>query len=141
MIFVVVVAVLLLAAFWWRGKGKGLGGLRPPGTAHLDEETAERPELDPAAIAAARARISQDIPDEVLSDVLLDASPAQAARMFSAVPAAVMADALGYGHDVQQPRASAAELAQLQGAGSAVDDLEIFNFIPDDFSAEGTHGR
>ncbi|CAM3595247.1 hypothetical protein DESA109040_17435 [Deinococcus saxicola] len=138
MIFVVVVAVLLLVAFWWRGKG--LRGLRPPGTAHLDEETAERPDLDPAAIAAARARISQDIPDEVLSDVLLDASPAQAARLFSAVPAAVMADALGYGHDVQQPRASAAELAQLQGAGSAVDDLEIFNFIPDDFPADGTHG-
>ncbi|AIZ45965.1 hypothetical protein QR90_14135 [Deinococcus radiopugnans] len=133
MIFVVVVAVLLLAAVWWRGKG--LRGLRPPGTAHLDEETAERPELDPAAVAAARARISQQVPDEVLSDVLLDASPTQAARMFSAVPAAVMADALGYGQDEPQPRASAAELAQLRGAGNAVDDLEIFNFIPDDFSA------
>lgn len=139
MIFVVVVTVLLLAAVWWLGKGKR--GLRPPGTAHLDEETAERPELDPAAVAAARARISQAVPDEVLSDVLLDASPAQAARMFSAVPAAVMADALGHGHGEAQPRASAAELAQLQGAGNAVDDLEIFNFIPDDFSASGGHTR
>lgn len=133
MIYVVVVIAVLLAAVWWRGKGRR--GLRPPGTAHLDEETAERPELDPAAVAAARARISQHVPDEVLSDVLLDASPAQAARLFSAVPAAVMADALGRGHDEPQPRASAAELAQLRGAGSAVDELEIFNFIPDDFSA------
>ncbi|GGL69744.1 hypothetical protein GCM10010840_04790 [Deinococcus aerolatus] len=135
MIFVVVVALLLLAAVWWRGKGRHR--LRPPGTAHLDEETAERPELDPAAVAAARARISQAVPDEVLSDVLLDASPTQAARMFSAVPASVMADALGHGHDEAQPRASAAELAQLQGAGSAVDNLEIFSFLPDESLASG----
>ena len=134
MIFVVVALLLLAAVWWW---GKGLRGLRPPGTAHLDEETAERPELDPSAVAAARARISQAVPDEVLSDVLLDASPTQAARMFSAVPAAVMADALGYGHGEAQPRASAAELAQLQGAGSAVDDLEIFSLVPDGSPATG----
>lgn len=128
-LMVLAVAALLAGVWWW---SRHSGGVRPPGTTRLDEDTDLRPELDPAALAAARARVSQDIPDEVLADMLLDASPQQAARMFSAVPASVMAEALGKDTMDTQSRASAAELAQLRGAGNAVDELEIFNLGSDD---------
>ncbi|MFC5849511.1 hypothetical protein [Deinococcus petrolearius] len=109
---------------------------QPPGTRHLDEETASRPEIDAAALGAARARVSQDIPDEVLGDVLLDATPQQAARLFAAVPADVMAGAIGQnaaraGTVQVQGQASAGDMAQLSSLGSAVDDLDFWSLGDD----------
>ncbi len=107
-------------------KSRG-GRPRPPGTAGLDEE-AERPEVDAASVAAARARVSQAVPDEVLSDALLDATPGQLAHLFAAVPDEVMVAAVGSGSRAAQERATPEDLARLRGAGKAVDDLEIWSF-------------
>lgn len=102
----------------------------PPGTRDLDEETAERPEIAAAALAAARAKVSSDIPDEVLQDVLLDATPQQAAQLFAGVSHEVMAGAIGQqtsGVHIQG-QARAEDLASLSNLSSAVDDLDIWNF-------------
>jgi hypothetical protein len=123
-----IVAVIILGVAWWVWSKNRPGSLRPPGTANLDEETALRPEVDPAAVAAARARVSAAVPDELLQDALLDATPQQVARLFAAVPADVMAGALGQTPGTPHTQASAEQLAQLRGAGDAVDDLEIFKF-------------
>lgn len=105
----------------------------PPRTDILAEETDERPEVDAAALAAARATVSEEIPDEVLKDVLLDATPQQAARLFAGVSHDVMAGAIGQqGQGVQiQGEARAEDLAQLSSLASAVDDLDIWNFGED----------
>ncbi|GAA5534398.1 hypothetical protein E5F05_07055 [Deinococcus metallilatus] len=127
-LFIVILVVLVVAALLLRLKKSASGSPRPPGTAGLDEETAARPDIDPAAVAAARARVSQAVPDEVLSDALLDATPKQLAHMFAAVPEDVMAAAVGAEPKAQQGPARAEDLAQLRKVGEAVDDLEIWSF-------------
>lgn len=106
---------------------------QPPGTSVLAEETDERPEVDAAALAAARASVSQEIPDEVLKDVLLDATPQQAAQLFAGVSQDVMAGAIGQqAQGVQiQGHAKAEDLASLNQLASAVDDLDIWSFADD----------
>lgn len=133
---IVIVGVLLLLSLMGRGADSGKAKTRTPGTRHLDEEAAVRPEIDPQAIAQARSRVTPAVPDAVLSDALLDATPGQVARMFSAVPADVMANAIGEktgrGGTVQiQGQATAQDLAQLRNLGSAVDDLDIWSFGDD----------
>lgn len=103
----------------------------PPGqrtalVADPDEEI--RHEVDPRALAAARASVSREIPDEVLSDALQDASPTQLAHLFAAVPEDVVAAAIGHGTKKPQEQARPEDLAQLRGAGDAVNDLEIWDF-------------
>ncbi|MBI0446601.1 hypothetical protein [Deinococcus sp. DB0503] len=127
MLFISVLVVLVVAALLW-GRKQRASRPKPPGTAGLDEETAVRPEVDPAAVAAARARVSQAVPDEMLSDALLDATPKQLAQMLAAVPEDVMAAAVGAKPQVQQGPARPEDLAQLRKVGEAVDDLEIWSF-------------
>jgi hypothetical protein len=125
----VVVLVVVLVAVALLVLNKGLARRpRPPGTAGLDEDVAVRPDIDPAAVAAARARISAAVPDEVLSDALLDATPKQLARAFAAVPADVMAAAMGAQVATPQARGRPEDLAQLRKVGESVDDLEIWSF-------------
>ena len=141
---ILLLIVLAIVAFLVLRKRSGTAGpqpqesaaFTPPGTRHLDEETAARPEIDAATLGAARARVSQDIPDEVLGDVLLDATPQQAARLFAAVPADVMAGAIGQntaraGTVQVQGQASAGDMAQLSHLGSAVDDLDFWSLGDD----------
>ena len=103
---------------------------QPPRTDILAEETDARPEVDAAALAAARARVSEEIPDEVLADVLLDATPQQAAKLFAGVSHDVMVGAIG--EQTQgvhfEGQAQADDLARLNSLASAVDDLDIWNF-------------
>ncbi|RJF73669.1 hypothetical protein D3875_10775 [Deinococcus cavernae] len=77
--------------------------------------------------------MAQDIPDEVLADVLLDATPQQAARLFAGVSQDVMAGAIG--QQTQgvhfEGQAQADDLARLSNLSSAVDDLDIWNFGDD----------
>jgi len=101
-------------------------GQRTVIVADPDEEI--RQEIDPRALAAARASVARDIPDEVLSDALQDASPTQLAHLFAAVPEDVMAAAIGTGTKKPQEQARPEDLAQLRGAGDAVNDLEIWDF-------------
>ncbi|SMB79868.1 hypothetical protein [Deinococcus hopiensis] len=101
-------------------------------TALADEDEQVRQEIDPRALAAARAAVTKDVPDEVLSDALQDASPTQLAHLFAAVPADVMAAAIGSGGKKGQEQARPEDLAQLRGAGNAVDDLEIWDFGKND---------
>ncbi|SEJ82972.1 hypothetical protein SAMN04488058_12122 [Deinococcus reticulitermitis] len=139
---VLIVGVLVLLSLLRRSAGPARsaaaapGGQRPPGTRDLDEETAARPEIDPQALAHARAQVSPAVPDAVLSDALLDATPGQVARLFSAVPTSVMADALGAsgaqaGKVQVQGQATAQDMAQLRGLGDALDDLDIWSFGDD----------
>ncbi|WP_288403865.1 hypothetical protein [uncultured Deinococcus sp.] len=141
---ILLLIVVAIVAFLVLRKRSGTAGppqesapqVQPPGTRHLDEETAARPEIDASALSSARARVSQDIPDEVLGDVLLDATPQQAARMFAAVPADVMAGAIGQntaraGTVQVQGQASAGDMAQLSSLGSAVDDLDFWSLGDD----------
>ena len=133
---VVIVGVLVVLSLLRKGAGAGPVGSRPPGTRHLDEETAVRPDIDPQALAAARAQVAPTVPDAVLSDALLDATPKQVAHLFSAVPADVMANAMGQntgrGGTVQvQGQATAQDMAQLRNLSSAVDELDIWNFGDD----------
>lgn len=125
----VVVLALLLLAVVLLVLNKGLSRRpKPPGTAGLDEDEAVRPDIDPGAVAAARARISAAVPDEVLSDALLDATPKQLAHLFAAVPADVMAAAVGAQTALPQARGRPEDLAQLRKVGESVDDLEIWSF-------------
>ncbi len=103
---------------------------QPPGTRDLDEETAVRPEIDAASLAAARAKVSSEVPDEVLQDVLLDATPQQAAKLFAGVSHEVMAGAIGQQTSGVhfQGQARAEDLARLSNLSSAVDELDIWNF-------------
>ena len=133
---VVIVGALLVLRLLRRGTGTGPGSSTPPGTRHLDEDTAVRPDVDPQALAAARARVAPTVPDAVLSDALLDATPRQVAQLFSAVPAEVMANAMGQntgrGGTVQiQGQATAQDMAQLRNLSSAVDELDIWSFGDD----------
>lgn len=133
---VIVAVVLVLLSMLRKGGSSGSVGGRPPGTRDLDEETAVRPEIDPNALAAARAKVAPAVPDAVLSDALLDATPKQVAQMFSAVPAEVMADALGQnaarpGGVQIQGQATAQDMAQLRNLSSAVDELDIWSFGDD----------
>lgn len=106
---------------------------QPPRTDILAEETDARPEVDAAALAAARSRVSEEIPDEVLADVLLDATPQQAAKLFAGVSHDVMAGAIGQqSQGVHfEGQAQADDLAKLDTLASAVDDLDFWNFGDD----------
>ncbi|WP_034386034.1 hypothetical protein [Deinococcus sp. YIM 77859] len=126
-LLILIIAVLAGAFLFLKLRSNRSGGA-PPGTVGLDEETAVRPEIDPAALAAARARVSPAVPDEVLSDALLDATPKQLASLFAAVPKDVMAAALGKEAEAPRGQAKAEDLAQLRKMGDAVDDLEIWSF-------------
>lgn len=133
LLLLLVVAVVVVLLLRWRAARGPVASRpvpsRPPGTAGLDEDVAVRPEVDPAAVAAARARISADVPDEVLSDALLDATPKQLASMLAAVPAEVMAGAVGRPAGAAQPQqASREDLANLKKVSESVDDLEIWSF-------------
>lgn len=107
---------------------------QPPGTARdLDDHFAVRPEIDEQALTAARAVVSDTIPDEVLKDVLLDATPEQAAQLFSGVSQQVMAGAIGTQTTGVhfEGQALDEDLAKLSSLSSAVDDLDIWNFGED----------
>lgn len=130
LVVLVIVAVAVALLRLRRIVADRLAAPPPPGTRDLDEETAVRPEIDMAALAAARAKVSQDIPDEVLQDVLLDATPQQAAKLFAGVSQEVMAGAIGQqtaGVHIQG-QAKAEDLANLNQLSNAVDDLDIWNF-------------
>lgn len=107
---------------------------QPPGTQRdLDDENAVRPDVDIASLQAARASVSQEVPDEILKDVLLDATPQQAAQLFSGVSHEALAGAIGQqtsGVHIQG-QARAEDLAKLSSLSSAVDDLDIWNFGDD----------
>ena len=98
-----------------------------------DDEDAERPEVDAQALAAARAGVSQDIPDEVLVEMLFQATPQQTAQLFAGVSADVMADLTAHTEQGVHYEGQAREedLAALSGLGSAVDDLDIWDFADD----------
>ncbi|GAA4016942.1 hypothetical protein GCM10022631_31880 [Deinococcus rubellus] len=101
--------------------------IRPPGTADLDDVDAVRPDIDASALAEARTGVSADVPDGVLADALLDATPEQLQHLFAAVPAEVMAAAMGK-DDVQRRPHRAEDLAQLRSVGDSLDELEIWSF-------------
>lgn len=106
---------------------------KPPGTKNLDEETAERPEVDPNALAAARSKVSDDIPDELLSDALLDASPQEVAKMFDNLSSDIMGNAISAKQGIHiEGEAKAEDLASLDGLGDSLDSLDIW----DDLEAE-----
>lgn len=98
----------------------------PPGTADLDDVDALRPEIDASALASTRMAVTQAVPDGVLADALLDATPAQLQHLLAAVPDDVLTNALGNQKTTQQP-IKAADLAQLKGIGDAVDELDFWN--------------
>lgn len=114
-----------------------VGTGRPPGTRDLDDPDAVRPDIDARALATARAAVTPTVPDAVLSDALLDASPEQLSRMIAAVPTEVMSQALGKDaprkDDVRPLRAE--DRQQLSGLGDALDDLDIWNFGEDSAKA------
>lgn len=110
-------------------------GKPPPGTKNLDEETAERPEIDPNALAAARSKVSDDIPDELLSDALLDASPQEVAKMFDNLSADVMGNAISAKQGINiEGEAKAEDLASLDGLGDSLDSLDIWDDLEADTS-------
>ncbi|PTA68444.1 hypothetical protein C8263_07845 [Deinococcus arcticus] len=79
-----------------------------------------------------------DVPDEILSDALLDVTPEELRRLMAAVPEDVMARAIGQVDDVRTQPVKAEDLQQLQGLGSALDELDIWSF-GDDSAAPGDH--
>ncbi|GGR26041.1 hypothetical protein [Deinococcus ruber] len=112
--------------------GVKLIGTAPPGTANLDDVDAVRPDIDASALATARSGVTQVVPDGVLADALLDVTPDQLKSLFASVSADVIAAAVGNGStgkdNVQQKPLKAEDLALLNGAGEAVDDLDIWSF-------------
>ena len=136
LIFLAAVMVLFVLRFLvvrrrWRLAQRGLESA-PPGTDGFEEADAVRPEIDASALASVRLAVANDVPDSVLADALLDATPNQLRQMFAAVPTAVMADAMGAdlvgNDDVQRRPIKAEELAQLRAMSESVDDLEIWGF-------------
>lgn len=106
-----------------------VSSVRPPGTADLDDVDAIRPAIDASSLASARRAVSREVPDGVLADALLDATPEQLQHLFAAVPQDVIAAAVGKGQDdVQHKPLRAEDLAQLRGVSESVDDLEIWSF-------------
>ena len=105
----------------------------PPGTRGLDDPDAVRPDIDARALASARAAVTPAVPDAVLSDALLDASPEQLGRLLASVPTEVMTQALGrHGNSQDSVRSLRPEdRQQLSGLGVALDDLDIWNFGDD----------
>ncbi|WP_261663841.1 hypothetical protein [Deinococcus sp. Marseille-Q6407] len=102
--------------------------------ATLEGEGAVRPAVDAGLLASARAGVSQEIPDEVLEEMLLDATPQRAAQLFAGVSPDVMADlTAGQTQGVHfEGQARAEDLAALSNLGSAVDDLDIWDFGDDE---------
>lgn len=106
-----------------------------------DDEQAPRPEVDAQTLAAARAGVTQDIPDEVLEEMLFQATPQQTAQLFAGVSADVMADLTANTEQGvhYEGQTSDEDLAALSGLGSAVDDLDIWDFGDDSaFGADST---
>ncbi|WP_425146285.1 hypothetical protein [Deinococcus sp.] len=103
----------------------------PPGTADLDDVDAVRPEIAAGTLASARSGVSGAVPDSVLADALLDATPDQLRHLFAAVPAEVLAAVVGdtgnRDHSGSQPL-RAEDLAALRGVANSVDDLDIWSF-------------
>lgn len=104
---------------------------RPPGTADLDDVDAIRPDIDAGSMASARMVISSAVPDGVLADALLDATPEELEHLFASVPKEVMDAAMGK-DNVQHAPLNAEDLAQLSGFSNSVDDLEIWSFADSD---------
>lgn len=96
----------------------------------LDDETGERPQIDAELLRTARASVSHEIPDDVLEEMLFEATPQQTAQMLAGVSSHVMADlTAGHGQGVHfEGQARAEDLAALSSLGSAVDDLDIWDF-------------
>lgn len=99
----------------------------------LDAEDAVRPEVDAQALAAARASVSSDIPDDVLEEMLFQVSPQQTAVMFSGVSSDVMTEITSHTESGvhYEGLSSQDDLAALSGLGSAIDDLDIWDFADD----------
>ncbi|ADY26132.1 hypothetical protein Deipr_0976 [Deinococcus proteolyticus MRP] len=96
----------------------------------LDDETAERPQVDAELLRTARASVSRDIPDDVLEEMLFKATPQQTAQLLAGVSAGVMADLTAdHGQGVHfEGQAREEDLAALSSLSSAVDDLDIWDF-------------
>ncbi|MDO4264558.1 MAG: hypothetical protein Q4C67_10215 [Deinococcus sp.] len=97
------------------------------------EETAVRPQVDADLLRTARASVSRDIPDDVLEEMLFKATPQQTAQLLAGVAPGVMADLTAdHGQGVHfKGQARAEDLAALNNLGSAVDDLDIWDFAAD----------
>ncbi|MFC4454035.1 hypothetical protein [Deinococcus sonorensis] len=98
----------------------------PPGTATLDDVDAVRPDIAAGALEQTRAAVTSEVPDSVLADALLDASPDQLRQLFAAVPADVMAAAVGA--EGTSGTVGTGDRTQLSGLSAAVDDLDIWSF-------------
>jgi hypothetical protein len=116
---------------------------QPPSSLGLDEPDAIRPDISPLAVNQTRSGLAYEVPDALLADALLDATPEQIKTLIGAVPAEVMAGIMGHGsvygahnhssdHSGNQANltqaGSGSALNELKGLETAVDDLDIWSF-------------
>ncbi|UBV43050.1 hypothetical protein LAJ19_02160 [Deinococcus taeanensis] len=139
MVGFLIVLVLLAAAFLlWRAasrRARSAAPVRPvPPVSPRRAEDVRRDVPPPALVPPTAAAVTlpvaaalEPLPDEVLNEVLTDVTPEELSRLMASVPEEVLARAIGQDLQGSTPPATAEDLQQLQGLGSAVDDLDFWS--------------
>lgn len=105
----------------------GASAYHPVGTPRMDDPDLPRPQVDKSVVITARAVVPPIVPDAVIADALLDATPEQMKTLLSRAPESVVKEAFGSRDSVKQSLSSE-ERGQLRGMGSALDDLDIWSY-------------
>jgi len=123
--FVIVIVLLAAAAFAWRATRRAA----PPQATRPPEPAAPLPAGDvrPTAPTLVMPGEGGELLHDAQSEMLADVSPEELQRLMAAVPRDVMGRAIGQEELTSHAPVTAEQRQELQGLGSALDDLDFWN--------------
>ncbi|GGN38378.1 hypothetical protein [Deinococcus daejeonensis] len=123
--FLIVIVLLAAAAFAWRATRRAA----PPQATRPPEPAAPLPAQDvrPTAPTLVMPGEGGELLDDAQSEMLADVSPEELQRLMAAVPQDVMRRAIGQEDLTSHAPVTAEQRQELQGLGSALDDLDFWN--------------
>lgn len=123
--FLIVIVLLAAAAFAWRATRRAA----PPQAPRVPEPAAPLPDHDvrPTAPTLVMPGESAALLHDAQSEMLADVDAAQLQRLMAAVPEDVLGRAIGQEDLTSHAPVTAEQREELQGLGSALDDLDFWN--------------
>ncbi|GGB58835.1 hypothetical protein [Deinococcus soli (ex Cha et al. 2016)] len=127
--FLIVIVLLAAAAFAWRVTRRAA----PPQAPRVPEPAAPLPAGDvrPTAPTLVMPAEGGELLHDAQSEMLADVSPEELQRLMAAVPRDVMGRAIGQEDLTSHAPVTAEQRQELQGLGSALDDLDFWNMDGD----------